>query len=808
MSNALNIYNENFGYQVATNGTYVAIGNPNSKPYSCQEGFIRIGEVLVYQKNRFQSNYSFAKTYRRQASAPTVVNQSSYGKALAMCDDWLAVADTAYSQSTSGTPTSGCGVDIYRLYNTSPTASCDTDPASWTLDSTPAYSITYTGNVSDKFGQAVAISDNFMVVGVPGHNSDLGKIMIYRYDGASGFVYYKTVVCPDVGQKLFGAAVSIDKLSEDRIAVGTLTTTQSRVYVYDLTNDANVSVTLRQGLEQNTASKWLQMGGDNTISLYPSGSNAQTHTRYGSSVAISSGVLIVGAPNDLIYYEYSGSVKVRQRGAAYAYYTPSGSGQYTLEQKLYGDGDTFKDNLFGYSVDVNDNYILIGSPKPYFPFSSVYLSASVDRYNLNFDDDDFGASTYNGQTLLYRWTTNQCSGSTILNLATTAPISYRKRISECFTAFGESVALSNDNIVIGAPAPLDDDLYLQTPLLTEQSDTPTTGCSTDPVAEIVELAMEDAICDCTGDNINSGTGRIVYVTEQPVVVDIFGKAFIYNFSDLQKDAVVGNVFYNNDKFIVNNTGSILRDLLRDPTNTLTDYIYGSYQSQITLNEKQFICTIEPGEFNISTNPTAITGSAFDYAISNDEQFNFTDLDLILRYINSKLTTNRSEYWWDVLVEGDIQQSQFTFFTSAMYNYTQSKLTPELKCVLNSKNFDINNDGIVDYSDAYMLWNYYIENLEIVNYKQYISPTSRRNNYDDIIKFLDTKTGKGFGNKIKNEFFAYHISASLDPTGSYLAPYITDVGLYAGADLVAIGKIASPIKNNGQIPINIVVKWDT
>lgn len=803
MSNALNIYNENFGYQVATNGTYVAIGNPNSKPYSCQEGFIRIGEVLVYQKNRFQSNYSFAKTYRKQASPPTVVNQSSYGKALAMCDDWLAVADTAYSQSTSGTPTSGCGVDIFRLYNTSPTASCDTDPASWTLDSTPAYSITYTGNVSDKFGQAVAISDNFMVVGVPGHNSGLGKIMIYRYDGASGFVYYKTVVCPDVGQKLFGAAVSIDKLSEDRIVVGTLTTTQSRVYVYDLTNDANVSVTLRQRLEQNTASKWLQTGGNNTVSFYPSGSNAQTHTRYGSSVAISSGVLIVGAPNDLIYYEYSGSAKVRQRGAAYVYYTSSGSGQYTLEQKLYGDGDTFKDNLFGYSIDVNNNYILIGSPKPYFPFSSVYLSASVDRYSLNFPDDDFGASTYNGQTLLYRWTTNQCSGSTILKLATTAPISYRKRISECFTAFGESVALSNDNVVIGAPAPLDDDLYLQTPLLTEQSDTPTTGCSTDAVAEIEELVIEDSICDCDGNEIRS-----VYVIEQPVVVDIFGKAFIYNFSDLQKDAVVGNVFYNNDKFIVNNTGSILRDLLRDPTNTLTDYIYGSYQSQITLNEKQFICTIDPGEFNISTNPTAITGSAFDYAISNDEQFNFTDLDLILRYINSKLTTNRSEYWWDVLVEGDIQQSQFTFFTSSMYNYTQSKLTPELKCVLNSKNFDINKDGIVDYSDAYMIWNYYIDNLEIANYKQYISPTSRRNNYDDIIKFLDTKTGKGFGNKIKNEFFAYHISASLDPTGSYLAPYITDVGLYAGADLVAIGKIASPIKNNGQIPINIVVKWDT
>jgi hypothetical protein len=42
----------------------------------------------------------------------------------------------------------------------------------------------------------------------------------------------------------------------------------------------------------------------------------------------------------------------------------------------------------------------------------------------------------------------------------------------------------------------------------------------------------------------------------------------------------------------------------------------------------------------------------------------------------------------------------------------------------------------------------------------------------------------------------------------LAPYITTVGLYSGAELVAVAKLAAPIKNTGEIPINIVVKWDT
>jgi hypothetical protein len=41
----------------------------------------------------------------------------------------------------------------------------------------------------------------------------------------------------------------------------------------------------------------------------------------------------------------------------------------------------------------------------------------------------------------------------------------------------------------------------------------------------------------------------------------------------------------------------------------------------------------------------------------------------------------------------------------------------------------------------------------------------------------------------------------------LAPYITTVGLYNGPYLVAVGKLGTPIKNGGEFPINILVKWD-
>lgn len=805
MSTLLNIYNENFGYQVATNGTYVAVGNPNSKLYTCSESFGRCGEVALYHRNQFDTNYSFVRNYT--ASSENLLIQSRYGDSVSLSDKYMGIGDwgrKTYNSSDESFDSSAV-VDVYRMYDNSNSSACaDTDDSDFTLPTDPFCSIS--GDSDDWFGKSVAISDNYLAISAPNASSGQGAVYVYKHNSSDGYDLQTTLTSGDVGQKFFGSAVAIDKTSENRIAVGTLSTTHSRVYIYQRDSSTD-NWGLVQTLSQNTASNWLKIESVPDVEFYPI---AQSASRYGYSVALSNQGLVVGAPNDLIYLEYSGSSTVRQRGAFYFYYHPTGSTEYILNKKLYGDATTFKDNMLGYSVDMTNQYVLVGSPKLYFPFSSMYLSASVDTYDTNFESNDFGASTFNGQALLYKWNPNACSGSSVLTLATTAPIAYRKRVGECFSAFGASVAVSNENLVIGSPTPLNDDMYLATAILAEQSGSGDVDCSFSSKEDIVEFRMEDVIFDCSdpAHDINSSDGGIIYVLEQSPVYDIRGKSFIYDFADLQKDVVIGNVFYNNNRIIVNNTGSILRDFLRDPINPLIDYVYGTYQSQVGLNEKQYICTVGPGEFNVSTNPTAITGSLFDYGIINKAIFDFSNLDIILRYINYRLTAPRKESWWNVLIQGDVQQSMFSYFVSSMNDYTTNRLTPELRCALSTKNFDVNNDGVVDYADAFLIWNYYIQNLQIENYKQYVSPTAKRKNYDDIIKFLDTRTGKGFGNKIKSEFFSYHYSASIDPTGSYLAPYITQVGLYAGADLVAVGKIANPIKNNGQIPINIVVKWDT
>ena len=59
------------------------------------------------------------------------------------------------------------------------------------------------------------------------------------------------------------------------------------------------------------------------------------------------------------------------------------------------------------------------------------------------------------------------------------------------------------------------------------------------------------------------------------------------------------------------------------------------------------------------------------------------------------------------------------------------------------------------------------------------------------------------------FDEYDYSSSIDPTGSYLAPYITTIGLYDdNNNMVAVAKLPQPIKSLPDYPVNFIVRFDT
>jgi hypothetical protein len=84
----------------------------------------------------------------------------------------------------------------------------------------------------------------------------------------------------------------------------------------------------------------------------------------------------------------------------------------------------------------------------------------------------------------------------------------------------------------------------------------------------------------------------------------------------------------------------------------------------------------------------------------------------------------------------------------------------------------------------------------------------------VIKPIISATQKPFiisstDPQISGSWSDYETLGTYDPTGSFLAPYITTVGLYDDDNqMVAVAKLPTPIKSLPDYPINFIIRLDT
>ena len=101
--------------------------------------------------------------------------------------------------------------------------------------------------------------------------------------------------------------------------------------------------------------------------------------------------------------------------------------------------------------------------------------------------------------------------------------------------------------------------------------------------------------------------------------------------------------------------------------------------------------------------------------------------------------------------------------------------------------------------------YYFETTPIAN----VSPAKNVK----IKEVLDIEQRRFYSGSIDSSKVGtwndYYNSSSVDPTGSYLAPYITTIGLYDdNGDMVAVAKLPQPIKNLPDYDLNFLIRFDT
>ncbi|MCA9008092.1 MAG: cadherin-like domain-containing protein, partial [Planctomycetaceae bacterium] len=423
----------------------------------------------------------------------------------------------------------------------------------------------------DRFGQAIAVSGNRMVIGTIGDDtgaSNAGSAYLYTLSGGTATLAATIDNPSPAADDWFGEAVSIDG---NTLVVGAYTddtgaSNAGSVYVYNLIgNSVQLLATINNpvpstneffGFSVAIQNQTILVGSrDDTTNaagaggayVYDLSSGAAVLTAslntasppieeyFGFSVAISGSTLLVGAPQDNTGASYSGS--------AYLFDLTSGSPLLadTIHNPLPSTGAQF-----GRSVSVDNNLIVIGAPfqgagatragSAYVydvSSGSTVLVATLDNPSPALNDffgssvavsgdmiavgayaDDTGASD-SGSVYVYTLT----GGSAVLQATVPNPSPSNG------DQFGYSVALSGDTLVVGA---LGDD----------------TAASDSGIAYVYDLSSGSAVLT---DNLTNPTpaasdqfGWSVAVSGETVVVGAkaddtgapnAGSAYVYDLSN-------------------------------------------------------------------------------------------------------------------------------------------------------------------------------------------------------------------------------------------------------------------------------------
>lgn len=800
--------NVNYGYAVATYGDYVVVGNPDFLPYDQSTGSFHTGsvDVFLYNKSTDEHDYvgSIVQLWRDvdvimtteannspSASTPISTESSSltsypeydividknlyeysiengYGTSLDMYKTYLVVGnpyDKEITQTQAGVfvSSSWSMVDIYDLSKIAwPLLS--SSAALFTIDDPD---LTTDFGFTGSFGTSVSINAEWVAVGAPRHNGSNGLVYIYQNQSIGNnysWSLFQTLQPPAsaVSQSEFGYKLKLNKYDgphSNSLIVGCGNPMASVAYYFEFINN----VWTQTFVFQPDMSVYPMTFNPNYYPQ-PGNINMNVFNGFGMAVGCYGDGVIIGEPFDRSFYEFASS-SLYQQGSTYIFERCITGSGWQQVLKTYGTPTTLFNNRMGLSVDMFGTNGVSGIPKiNEGQENSCYIEGTLSQvYQCGTNLQEI----VNGQVMLLQQNTQ--SGQ----WGVTNVYQKKKQFLTPFRDYGFDVAVADVSMVVGAPMLVaDNNRIINTPLT------------------------------------QSGASMLG---------DLMGKAYIYDFDTFRDQFHVGNVFYRNGKIIIMTSGSVFDGLFYNPVNT-NNYEYDlAFNSQHTIYEKQIICTVDPGEFNVSTNPTAITQGIATFDINGNGIFDFQDADVILRYMQYKYTSILgvpvSTDWSSSVVNTVDEISLYNYYLTNYNNISTPTLLSQSLTTWETTNtemqtiLDLNQDGKIDIRDINILWKYFSHRLTQDNYSLYITPACSRRLFSDVTDYLNGLTGKYNTPLINNNFMDYERLTATDNTGSYLAPMATLIGIYDGLQLVALGKLGTPIKISPELPINFVVKMD-
>lgn len=795
------VKNEYFGFTTACHGLWAAVGNPQSIPYNSDTSSIfRTGSIDIYYYNVTKDEHDYIFTLKKPSildqevllerndvdsnvdilhtETPGVVpetsdfdinidlgpnsyhlSESRYGTSIDIFNNFLVVGDNKFSYDLSlygnNSIHSGSSVDVFDLSSIRWDKFPQQGPPIWTMNKLISLSASIEGNTGS-YGTSVSINSEWLAVGHP-LKDNVGCVYLYRNDSTNtGSWNLHTVLTGSSLNQQFGYSLSLNKATGSftgSLIVGTAS--GSTVFYYQF------SASVWQMFHSFSPNSDLY---NLSFYEYPPINISNVTSSFGKSVDLYESVVVIGDPTDRSIYEFSGS-RIYNQGAAYIYEKCPGADnrEWNLVRKFYGNSKTIKRNRMGESVGVWKDKIIIGNPRSYREFpSSCYVINSI--FQQNYCNPEL-ENVVHGQFVILQ--KNTSSG----NWDVVNAFQKKKRFLQPFRTFGYNVDICDQFVTVGSPMLLSD--YHRNWSLKETSSVVGTGFTQS-------------------------------------LDDISGKSYFYNLNNLRKDFYVGNVFYRNGKVVLMTSGSNLHGIFFNPITPYTYEYEFQFKGKQTLYEKQIICHLEPGEFNVSTNPTSMTKEKSLFDLNNNGIFDFEDANTLLRYMryqDTKYNDIQTTDWSSSVLKSDDEISYYNWCFERI-NSNDSLFSQSYYKIDSFRDLlDFNQDNKIDLNDINILWKYFSNRLDQVNYGQYITPASQFKLFSDAYDNLEKLSLRNQRPTIKSEFSDYFSMTSSDPTGSYLAPYVTTIGLYSGLDLVAVAKLATPIKIQPDYPMNFVVRID-
>lgn len=808
------VKNENYGYAVATYGDYVVVSNPDFLRWTTATASVEHSgtvDVFLYNKSSDQHDYlgtlyqvwrdmdvhmtsevisaSWHVTTENNNWYPeyqlaidkdmyTASLENAFGKSLDMYENLVLVGCPYLKQVTQTTASfltaSYAMAEVYDLNALKWTANSHS-AAAFTIDD-PDLNVDENA-VTGSFGWSVSLNKDWLAVGSPFYSGSQGIVYLYRNmstgNNYSWSLFQRIRPTYAIDQSQFGFSMKLNKADTEyswSLVVGCGNPNADAAYFFEYVGNAwSQSYVFMpdytiQPLTFN--SQYYAPSGTFQTAYGPQNFMTMNATNgFGYSVGCYDDAVVIGEPYDRIFYEYSGS-SMYQQGSTYIFERckdyPKGFQQVL---KTYGTPTTLYNNRMGWSCDMFGDNVVVGIPKiDVENMTSCYIAGTLNQ--LHYCNADL-QTLLTGQAMLIQKNT----GSDAWEI--TNVYQKKKKYLSPYRDFGYDVSIADQSMVVGSP------MYLW--------------------------------------DSNRDINIVVTQSANTNLDDLTGKAYIYNLHNLRDQFHVGNVFYRNGKIIIMTSGSVFDGLFYAPLNTYTYEYDLEFKSQHTILEKQVICTVDPGEFNVSTNPSAIVKQASVLDINNNGTFDFQDADIILRYMQYKNTQILglpvSFDWSSSVVLTDDERSLYKYYwgqtenSTTNYFLSQSFHTWENVDTSMQETLDLNQDFRIDIRDMNIMWKYFSNRLTQENYATFITPSCNRRLFSDVLDYLNGLSGKFVKPLINSDFADYERLSTLDKTGSFLAPMATTIGLYDGLDLVAVAKLGTPIKISPELPINFVVKMD-